>query len=312
MPNMKAVVFAAYANPVEIADVPTPALAPDSVLIDVHAASLNPIDNLVRAGYLKDMIPLTFPHVMGYDVSGVITAIGADVTDFKVGDTVFARAHQEDAGALAEVARVKASALALKPTNISHTEAASIPLTGLTAWQALVDKAEVKDGQKVLIHAGSGGVGTLAIQIAKDLGAFVATTVSARNADLVTSLGADVVIDYKEQDFTDIIIDYDVVFDMSGGEVMQNSFKVLKKGGHLVSIKGQDTDDLATKYGVSFDWFFMEPNGVQLTKLAEMITIGTLKPVIDSTFAFADAAKAYDKLDEGHAVGKIVIDMKAV
>lgn len=308
---MKAVVFAAYASPVEIADVSTPELAPDSVLIDVHAASLNPIDNLVRAGYLKDMIPLTFPHVMGYDVSGVITDIGADVTGFKVGDAVFARAHQEDAGALAEVARVKASALALKPASISHTEAASIPLTGLTAWQALLDKAKLKDGQKVLIHAGSGGVGTLAIQIAKNLGAFVATTVSARNADLVTSLGADVVIDYKKQDFTDIITDYDVVFDMSGGEVMQNSFKVLKKGGHLVSIKGQDTDDLAAKYGVSFDWFFMEPNGVQLTKLAEMITKGTLKPVIDSTFAFADAAKAYDKLDEGHAVGKIVIDMKA-
>ena len=307
---MKAAVFTAYAGPVEIADVPTPGLAPDSVLIEVHAASLNPIDNIVRAGHLKDMIPLTFPHVTGYDVSGIITAIGADVTGFNVGDAVFARAHQEDAGALAEVARVKASALALKPANISHAEAASIPLTGLTAWQALMDKAALKAGQKVLIHAGSGGVGTLAIQIAKELGAYVATTVSARNADLVTSLGADLVIDYKAQDFTDIIGDYDVVFDMSGGDVMQNSFKVLKKGGHLVSIKGQDTDGLAEKYGVSFDWFFMEPNGAQLTKLAEMITKGTLKPVIDSTFAFADAAKAYDKLSEGHAVGKIVIDMK--
>jgi len=312
MLNMKAAVFTAYAGLVEIADVPTPTLAPDSVLIEVHAASLNPIDNIVRAGYLKDMIPLTFPHVMGYDVSGIITAIGADVTGFKMGDAVFARAHQEDAGALAEVVRVKVSALALKPTNISYTEAASIPLAGLTAWQALVDKAVLKDRQQVLIHAGSGGVGTLAIQIAKDLGAFVATTVSARNADLVTSLGADLVIDYKEQDFTDIIVDYDVVFDMSGGAVMQDSFKVLKKGGHLVSIKGQDTDELAKKYGVSFDWFFMEPNGAQLTKLAEMVTKGTLKPVIDSTFAFADAAKAYDKLAEGHAVGKIVIDMKAV
>ena len=307
---MKAAVFTAYAGPVEIADVPTPGLAPDSVLIEVHAASLNPIDNIVRAGHLKDMIPLTFPHVTGYDVGGIITAIGADVTGFNVGDAVFARAHQEDAGALAEVARVKASALALKPANISHAEAASIPLTGLTAWQALVDKAALKAGQKVLIHAGSGGVGTLAIQIAKELGAYVATTVSARNADLVTSLGADLVIDYKAQDFTDIIGDYDVVFDMTGGDVMQNSFKVLKKGGHLVSIKGQDTDGLAEKYGVSFDWFFMEPNGAQLTKLAEMITKGTLKPVIDSTFAFADAAKAYDKLSEGHAVGKIVIDMK--
>ena len=308
---MKAAVFNAYTGPIEITDVASPALTVDSVLIDVQAASLNPIDNIVRAGYVKDIIPLTFPHVMGYDVSGVITAIGADVTGFKVGDAVFARAHQEDAGSLADVARVQASALAHKPASISHIEAASIPLTGLTAWQALVDKAGLKADQKVLIHAGSGGVGTLAIQIAKDIGAFVATTVSARNADLVTALGADLVINYKEQDFTDIIADYDVVFDMSGGEVMQNSFKVLKKGGHLVSIKGQDTDDLATKHGVSFDWFFMEPNGAQLTTLADMITKGTLMPVIDSTFAFADVVKAYDKLDDGHAVGKIVIDMKA-
>jgi NADPH:quinone reductase-like Zn-dependent oxidoreductase len=308
---MKAAVFAAYEAPIDISDVAVPTLTANSVIVDVHAASLNPIDNIVRAGYVKDMIPLTFPHVMGYDVSGIITAVGGDVTGFKVGDAVFARAHQEDAGALAGVARVQASALAHKPESITHLEAASIPLTGLTAWQALVDKAGLKEGQKVLIHAGSGGVGTLAIQIAKDIGAFVATTVSARNADLVTSLGADVVIDYKEQDFTDIISDYDVVFDMSGGDVMENSFKVLKKGGHLVSIKGQDTDDLAAKYGVSFDWFFMDPYGVQLTKLADMITKGTLKPVIDSTYVFADVAKAYAKLDEGHAVGKIVIDMKA-
>lgn len=308
---MKAAVFNNYEGPIKISDVAVPALTANSVIIDVHAASLNPIDNIVRAGYVKDMIPLTFPHVMGYDVSGIITAVGDDVTAFKVGDAVFARAHQEDAGSLAGVARVQASALAHKPKSISHLEAASIPLTGLTAWQALVDKAGLKEGQRVLIHAGSGGVGTLAIQIAKDLGAFVATTVSARNADLVTSLGADVVIDYKEQDFTNIVVDYDVVFDMSGGEVLQNSFKVLKKGGHLVSIKGQDTDDLATKYGVSFDWFFMDPNGMQLTKLADMITKGTLKPVIDSTFAFANVAKAYAKLDEGHAIGKIVIDMKA-
>ena len=306
---MKAAVINEYEGDVTIADVPAPEIAADSVLIAVHAASVNPIDNILRAGYLKDMIPLNFPHVMGYDVSGVVTEVGKDVTKFKVGDAVFARANQDDAGALAEVARVKESELALKPENITHAEAASIPLTGLTAWQALVDKAGLKEGQQVLIHAGSGGVGTLAIQIAKHLGAFVATTVSARNAELVTALGADVVIDYQEQDFTDIVSDYDVVFDMSGGDVMKDSFKVLKKGGHLVSIKGQDEDNLAAQYGVKFDWFFMEPNGEQLTTLAQMITDGDLKPVIDSTFEFADAAKAYDKLAEGHAVGKIVIDM---
>ncbi|MDE0969253.1 MAG: NADP-dependent oxidoreductase [Octadecabacter sp.] len=308
---MKAAIFNNYEGPIEISDVSIPKLTANSVIIDVHAASLNPIDNILRAGYIKDLMPLTFPHVMGYDVSGIITAVGDDVIGFKVGEAVFARAHQEDAGSLASVARVQASALAHKPESINHLEAASIPLAGLTAWQALVDKAGLKEGQRVLIHAGSGGVGTLAIQIAKNIGAFVATTVSARNVDLVTSLGADLVIDYKQQDFKEVVADYDVVFDMSGGEVLQNSFKVLKKGGHLVSIKGQDADDLATKYGVSFDWFFMTPDGIQLTKLADMIANVTLKPVIDSTFSFAEVPKAYAKLDEGHAVGKIVIDMKA-
>ncbi|SMY07295.1 NADP-dependent oxidoreductase [Flavimaricola marinus] len=307
---MKAAVFDTYAGPVEIADVPPPVLEPDAVLIDVHAASINPIDNIVRAGHLKDMISLTFPHVLGYDVSGVITAVGDEVSGFDVGDEVFARVHQEDAGTLAEVARVKASALAQKPSVISHLEAATIPLTGLTAWQALVEKAGLQAGQKVLIHAGSGGVGTLAIQIAKSLGAFVATTVSARNAELVSSLGADLVIDYKSEDFTQIATDYDVVVDMLGGEVMQDSFKVLNKGGHLVSIKGQDTEGLADEYGVSFNSFFMEPNGSQLAHLAEMIEQGSLKPVIDSTFSLQDAARAYDKLADGHTVGKIGITVK--
>ena len=161
----------------------------------------------------------------------------------------------------------------------------------------------------MLIHAGSGGVGTLAIQMAKHLGAYVATTVSARNADLVKSLGADLVIDYKTENFDEVISDYDVVFDMVGGDIMNRSFKVLKKGGHLVSIKGQDTDGLAAQHDVKFDWFFMHPDGAQLKALADLVTSGALKPVIDSTFKFADAAKAYDHLAEGHAVGKIVIDM---
>lgn len=308
---MKAAVINEYEGDVVIAEINTPELSDDSVLIAVHAASLNPIDNILRAGYLKDMIPLQFPHVMGYDVSGVVTQVGKDVTKFVVGDAVFSRPNQNDAGAVAQFAVVKEAELAKKPASISHAEAASIPLAGLTAWQALVDKAGLKEGQKVLIHAGSGGVGTLAIQMAKHLGAYVATTASPRNAALVTSLGADLVIDYHTQNFEEVVSDYDVVFDMLGGEAMNKSFSVLKKGGHLVSIKGQDTDDLAQKFGVSFDWFFMEPDGEMLGHLADLISEGTLKPVIDSTFDFEDVAKAYDHLADGHAVGKIVVTVKA-
>ncbi len=307
---MKAAIINKYASEVEISEIPEPVLNADSVLIQVHAASLNPIDNIVRAGYLKDMIPLSFPHVMGYDVSGVVTNVGVDVTGFKPGDAVYARANQQDAGSLAEVARVKADELALKPAGVSHTEAASIPLAGLTAWQALVDKAGLKAGQKILIHAGSGGVGTLAIQLAKHIGAHVATTTSAKNADLVRALGADEVIDYKSETFEDTVSDYDVVFDMMGGETMERSFSVLKKGGVLVSIKGQDTDNLAEKHGVRFEWFFMSPSGAQLTELSTLIDKGIVKPVIDSSYELSEISKAYDKLADGHAVGKIVVTIR--
>tara|TARA_R110002167_G_scaffold364821_2_gene587555 strand:- start:49091 stop:50017 length:927 start_codon:yes stop_codon:yes gene_type:complete len=308
---MKAALIRAYEGAVEIADIAAPVLTDDSVIIKVHAASVNPIDNILRMGYMKEMMPLTFPFVMGYDVSGVVTEVGKDVTTFKVGDAVYARPNQDDKGAVAEFARVKEAELALKPESLTHAEAASLPLAGLTAWQAFVEFADLKQGQKVLIHAGSGGVGTLAIQMAKHLGAFVATTVSARNADLVKSLGADLVIDYKSEAFDEVISEYDVVLDMVGGEIMNRSFKVLKKGGHLVSIKGQDTDGLAAKHDVKFDWFFMHPDGAQLKALADQVAAGVLKPVIDSTFKFADAGKAYAHLADGHAVGKIVIDMTA-
>lgn len=307
---MKAAIIKDYATDVIIGDVDKPKLNPDSVLVEVHAASLNPIDNIVRAGYLKDMIPVSFPYVMGYDVSGIVTETGANVTKVKVGDAVYARPNQDDAGSLAEFARIKESELALKPESISHAEAASIPLAGLTAWQALVDKAGLKAGQKILIHAGSGGVGTLAIQIAKHIGAHVVTTTSAKNADLVRSLGADEVIDYKTQKFEDVVSDYDVVFDMMGDDTMARSFGVLKKGGILVSIKGQDTDNLAEKHGVRFEWFFMSPSGEQLTQLGGLIEKGIVKPVIDSSYKLTEVSAAYDKLADGHAVGKIVVTVK--
>jgi NADPH:quinone reductase-like Zn-dependent oxidoreductase len=258
---MKAALIQDYAAPVEIAEIAKPELKDDSVLIAVHAASLNPIDNILRAGYMKDMMPLTFPHVMGYDVSGEVIEVGKDVRTVKVGDAVYARPNQDDAAAIAEFARIKEDELAIKPANVSHTDAASVPLAGLTAWQALVTKGNIKQGDKVLIHAGSGGVGTYAIQIAKHFGAFVATTTSAKNAKMVKNLGADLVIDYKTQTFEEELSDYDLVFDMIGDETLVRSFKVLKKGGAMISIKGQDTDGLAEKYGVRFEWFFMSPDG---------------------------------------------------
>ena len=242
---MKAAVIREYGAAIEISDVPQPALLADSVLIEVHAASVNPVDGIVQAGYLKEMMPITFPFTMGFDVSGVVVEVGDQVSKFKIGDEVFSRPNGMQAGTIAEYAVIKEEELAIKPSNISHQEAASIPLVGLTAWQAMVTKGNLQKGQKILIHAGSGGVGTLAIQMAKHLGAEVATTTSAVNAEMVKSLGADVVIDYKTQKFEEELSDYDLVFDMMGGEIMEKSFKILKKGGCLVSIKGEDIKGLA-------------------------------------------------------------------
>lgn len=304
---MKAAIIRDYDTEIEITNIDAPALHDDSVLINVHAASLNPIDYILQSGAMKNDIPLEFPHVMGFDVSGEITEVGKDVTGFEVGDAVFARANQQDAGGIAQIARLKADEMALKPGNISHVEAASVPLAGLTAWQALISKGKLKRGDKVLIHAGSGGVGTLAIQIAKHFGAHVATTCSARNADLVRDLGADIVIDYNTQEFEDVVSDYDIVFDMVGGETLNRSFKVLKKGGVLVSIKGQDNHNLASENDVQFEAFFMEPDGAMLADLGKLIEDGKIKTVVDRTYPMDETVEAYEALKDGHAVGKIVV-----
>lgn len=307
---MKAAVIREYGAQVEIADVPQPKLLADSVLIEVYAASVNPIDNAIRAGYMKDMLPIPFPFIMGFDVSGIVLEVGDQVTTFKKGDEVFSRPNSMQARTIAEYTVVKAEELALKPANISHQEAASIPLVGLTAWQALVEKGNLQKGQKVLIHAGSGGVGTLAIQMAKHLGADVATTTSAANVELVKSLGADVVIDYKTKKFEEELSEYDLAIDMLGGEILEKSFKILKKGGCLVSIKGQDTKGLAEQYGVRFDAFFMSPNGEMLSQLAQLIRDGALSPVIDRTYPIDQTQEAYDYLQSGRAKGKVVIQVK--
>ncbi len=307
---MKAATINDYKAAIQITDIDPPALQDDCVLIAVHAAGINPIDDILRSGEMKDMLPLTFPHVMGYDVSGEVFEVGKRVSHLKIGDSVFARPNQDDAGAIAEVARVKASELALKPASLSHDQAASVPLAGLTAWQALISKGQLKAGEKVLIHAGSGGVGTFAIQIAKHLGTHVATTCSGENAELVKRLGADMVINYETEEFDKMLTDYDLVFDMLGGEVLKRSFSVLKKGGRMVSIKGEDTDGLAAKHGVQFQSFFMEPDGPMLAKLGKLIDEGVVTPVIGRIFPLRDAAQAYEALAEGDDVGKIVVKIK--
>lgn len=308
--EMKAAVFHEYGGPVEIAEVARPKLQDSNVLVEVHAASLNPIDNILRAGFLRQMLELTFPHVKGYDVSGTVVEIGNNVKNVKIGDEVFARPNQMDAGSIAEFARIQEGELAIKPSNLTHEQAASVPLAGLTAWQALVTKGKIKEGNKVLIHAGSGGVGTLAIQIAKHFGAFVATTTSGKNVALVKELGADLVIDYTTQNFEDELSNCDLVIDTIGGETLARSFKVLKKGGKMVSIKSQDNDNLAQKHNVHFEWFFMSPDGKMLSELAGLISQGAIKTVIDSVFRMDQAAEAFDRLATGRAKGKIIIAVK--
>ncbi len=307
---MKAAIIKDYGKQVEISEVPMPELSEDSVMIEVHAASINPIDNIVKAGYMKEMMPISFPYIMGYDVSGVVTEVGAKVSKFKIGDEVYSRPNQMDAGSIAEYNVVKEDELAFKPSKLNYEESASIPLAGLTAFQALTAKGNLQKGQKVLIHAGSGGVGSLAIQIAKHLGAEVAVTTSRSNFEMVKNLGADVVIDYKTQKFEEELSDYDLVLDTMGGEIMKKSFEILKKGGSIVSLKSQDTEELAKKYDVNFEAFFMWPSGEMLTHLTQLINDEVLKPMIDRSYSFEQVQEAYDYLQRGHAKGKVVIKIR--
>lgn len=308
---MKAAILNDYATPVVVTDIALPALPEDSVMIEVHASSVNPVDNLIRAGYLKAMLPLRFPYTMGNDVSGVVTTVGRNVTRFAVGDAVFARPNSLQSGTFAEYVAVKEQDVAAKPANLSHEQAASLPLVALTAWQALVTKAKLHAGQKVLIHAGSGGVGSIAIQIAKHLGATVVTTTSTDNIALVKSLGADEVIDYKTQDFAELVKDCDVVFDTLGGSTRSKSYATLKKGGILISvIAPADTSGLAEQLGVRSEVFFMWASGDQLAQFAALVERGVVKPVVDRSFALDEVQQALDYSQSGRAKGKIVIKVK--
>jgi len=325
-----------YGDPgaVAVREVPKPSVGPRDVLVEVHAASVNPVDFKIRDGKLKRILPYRLPLVMGNDLSGVVAEVGASVKQTRVGDAVYVRLDKQRIGAFAEYAAVRELDLAPKPSNLSHVEAASIPLVGLTAWQALLDRAHLERGQKVLVHAGSGGVGTFAIQLAKHIGATVATTCSDKNAELVRSLGADVVIDYKKQRFEDVCRDYDVVLDGLGGEEMERSFQVLRPGGTLVTISGPPDPKFARAWGlnpllilaiavmsrkvrrmakdrgVTYDFLFMEPSGAELREIGGLVEAGTIKPVIDRVFPLAEAREALAYSESGRARGKVVLEVR--
>ena len=307
---MRAAQISEYGGDLRVVDVDRPELPADSVMIEVHAAGINPIDWIVMEGDMKDMLDYDLPWTVGYDVAGVVTEIGSAVSDLAVGDAVYGRADGMQAGTMAEYCAVKESDLARQPGNVSHQQAAGIPLAGLTAWQALYDHAGLQAGQRVLIHAGSGGLGTRAIQFARNTGAWIATTASEENRQLVTTLGADRFIDDSEQRFEDEIEPVDVVFDMLGGETLERSFEIVEPGGHVVPIKGEAPDGLADDAGVTFDQFFMSPNGDQLAEISALIESGSVQPVVDSVFPLDDVANAYARARSGDANGKVIVSMR--
>lgn len=317
-----------------IGDVPEPLPGAHDVLIAVHAASVNVLDSKIRSGEFKLILPYSFPLVLGNDCAGVVIEVGAAVKGFKPGDAVYARVPEERIGTFAERIAVEQNAVALKPANLSMEQAAAIPLVALTAWQALVDIARLQKGQKVLIHAGSGGVGTIAIQLAKHLGAVVATTTGTANVEWVKALGADVVIDYKQQRFEQELRDYDVVLNSLGTDVLENSLKVLKPGGQLISISGPPTAEFAKAQGlawplrqvmrllslsirrkarkqdVRYSFLFMRANGAQLQEITTLIEAGEISPVLDRTFAFESAGEALSYVEQGRAKGKVIVQIK--
>lgn len=315
-------------------EMPDPALRDDDVLVQIHAASVNPVDFKIRNGNLKFILPYRLPFILGNDLAGVVVRVGPRVRRFKAGDEVYARPDTNRIGAFAELISIQEHAVANKPKELTMEEAASIPLVGLTAWQALLERASLKRGQKVLIHAGSGGVGTFAIQLAKHLGAIVATTTSTANLDWVHRLGADIVIDYRKDDFEKLLHDYDAVLDTLGGEALEKSLRVLKPGGKLVSISGPPDPDFAKEIGatwilslamrllsyrirkrakrhhVSYSFLFMRPSGDQLREIGSLIDSGVIRPVVDRVFPFESTKEAVAYVEKGRAKGKVIVKVK--
>lgn len=333
---MKAFIVDRYGNNdgVRSGEMPDPEVRDDDVLVQIHAASVNPLDLKIRGGSLKLILSYRLPFVLGNDLAGVVVRVGSRVRRFKRGDEVYARPDQDRIGAFAEFISIKEDAVASKPKELTMEEAASIPLVGLTAWQALIERANLKAGQKVLVHAGSGGVGTFAIQLAKHVGALVATTTSTANLDWVKRLGADIVIDYRKDDFETLLHDYDVVLDTLGGETLEKSLRVLKPGGKLISLSGPPDPDFAKDIGstwilrlvmrllsyrirqkakrhqVSYSFLFMRASGDQLREIASLIDSGIIRPVVDRVFPFASTKEALVYVETGRAKGKVVVKVR--
>jgi len=322
-----------YKDPVELLELLRPEPGPNDLLVKVRAASVNPVDFKIRDGGVKVLIPYRFPLVLGNDLAGDVEAVGVGVTRFKPGDAIYARLDKDRIGAFAEWALVSESACAPKPAGLDYAQAASLPLAGLTAWQALIEIGQLTRGQKVLIHAGSGGVGTLAIQLARHLGATVATTASAKNHELVRSLGADLAIDYKTTRFEEVVRDQDVVFDTQGGETLLRSFQSVKRGGVVVTVGGVPDGKFARAWGVSlpiiwaltfmtrkitaaakqsgarFAYLFMRPSGDQLAEISKLVDQRALKPILDRRFPFDATREAVAYVESGKAVGKVIVDV---
>ncbi|WP_028784204.1 NADP-dependent oxidoreductase [Thalassobacillus devorans] len=311
---MKAIVIDNYGDKdqLKMREIDKPEITDDQVLVELHATSINPIDWKLRQGYLKEKADFDFPIILGWDLAGVVTDTGKNVTKFKKGDNVFARPDLTRLGTYAEYTAVDERLLAHMPENITYEEAASVPLAGLTAWQCLVDFSDIKDGDKVLIHAGSGGVGSYAIQLAKHFGAYVATTASGKNEDWVTELGVDRFINYQEEDFSEVLEDFDIVVDTLGGEVQEKSYEVLKEGGKLVSVAQPPEDEKAKERGIKAGFHWLEPDGEQLTKIAELIKTGKVRAVVGHRFDFTEEGlkEAHELSETHHAQGKIAISIK--
>lgn len=292
---------------------PNPSLQPGKVLVEVHGAGVNPVEGKIRAGYLKEIFPLKFPATLGTEFSGVIKEVGVGVVDFKKGGEVYGQTDIRGGqfGSFTEMIVMSPQFIAPKPEKLTHIEAASLPVVGVSALQALMDTIGLKRGQKILIHGGAGGIGTIAIQLAKHMGAYVATTVSDKDKQYVKDLGADEVIDYKNQPFEDILHDYDAVLDNVGGETYLKSFKVLRKGGILVSKLPQDErKDLMDQYGVKAVMDFTRMSQEQLSRLAELVNKGVIKVHVDRVFPLEQAEQALTHLQTGHPRGKVVLEIK--
>ena len=333
---MKAFILDRYGRSASLraGEMPEPELREDDVLVRVHAAGVNLLDSKIRNGEFKLVLPYRPPIILGHDVAGVVVRVGPRVRRFKPGDEVYSRPDDLRIGAFAEFIAIREDSLAIKPKALTMEEAASIPLVGLTAWQALIEKAGLKKGQKVFIQAGSGGVGTFAIQLAKHLGAFVATTTSTANVDLVKSLGADVVIDYKKDDFQDVLHDYDVVLNSQDGKTLAKSLRALKSGGKVISISGPPDPEFAEainapwfvkailhllsfrirrkaqRQNVSFSFLFMRANGSQLREISSLIDSGIIRPVVDRVFPFDSTNEAMAYVEKGRAKGKVVVKVR--